>query len=300
MFLGKEKTMKTAGVLIAAAVAVGLMISGVGVHAIGTPDGSGDGLQGDVRIGALAGGFPRPAYDSGWVSVDYLGKMELAHNLGGNPENYFVDLQFYAKSLEIKMGIHNLGIGGDLSGGTTLGKSHGRGCYYRELDEDSITVVNCDWPSGVSTRVRVRIWVYDSADGGGGTVLCHADFAQYEPAGAYVSPSTIRAGQTLSMRFGGANTGTDAIAPGWRIRYYASTDTTITAADHFLYEATVDFGIAPGQRMAFDEAFTFPNTVPSGMYYVGWIFDPDNEICESNENNNTGCITSTRIGVGLK
>ena len=36
----------------------------------------------------------RPAYDSGWVSVDQGGRADLEHDLGGNVDNYIVDLQF--------------------------------------------------------------------------------------------------------------------------------------------------------------------------------------------------------------
>ncbi len=46
---------------------------------------------------AFSGG---PAYDSGWV---YLGQDEaktLTHNLGGNVDNYVVDMQYYANSVD--------------------------------------------------------------------------------------------------------------------------------------------------------------------------------------------------------
>lgn len=137
--------------------------------------------------------------------------------------------------------------------------------------------------------LRVRIWVYNC----GGS--CHVDLAPYEPSNQDLSPSTIQAGQTLNLRFGVVNNGTEGVAPGWRIRYFASQDTNIQQVDgdYLLYDTTADFGIDPGQQLTLLEAFTFPGTVPAGQYYIGWIFDPLNEICESNENNNAGCLCTT-------
>ncbi|MBP7053352.1 MAG: hypothetical protein KBE65_20275 [Phycisphaerae bacterium] len=128
--------------------------------------------------------------------------------------------------------------------------------------------------------------------------LCTADFCQYERSGAGFSPSSIRAGQTLTLAFGGANCGTSDIPSGWTIRYYASLDTTITSSDYYLYEAVADFGIGAGVQLGLLEEFVFPSSVPAGQYYIGWIFDPDDEICESNENNNAGYIKTGRLTVG--
>ncbi|MBN1507052.1 MAG: hypothetical protein JW955_09410 [Sedimentisphaerales bacterium] len=131
---------------------------------------------------------------------------------------------------------------------------------------------------------------------GGGP--CGADFCQYEYTSAGFSPSSIKAGQTLTVRFGGANCGTESIPAGWKVRYYASTNTTITTSDYFLYEGTADFGVWPGWQSGLREDFIFPSGVPDGQYYIGWIFDPHNEICESNENNNAGYIKGVRLTVG--
>jgi len=106
-----------------------------------------------------------------------------------------------------------------------------------------------------------------------------------------------KAGETLTLIFGGANCGIADIPSGWRIRYYASVDTTITSADYFLYEAVADFGIGTGRQATFSEAFTFPSNVPRGQYYIGWVYDPDNEVCESNESNNAGYIKMGRLTV---
>jgi len=131
--------------------------------------------------------------------------------------------------------------------------------------------------------------------GGGGA--CNADFCQYQPADEGFYPSSIEAGDDFILDFGVRNCGTESIAAGWRIRYYASVDTTITSGDYFLFEGVAEFGLAPGQQGTAREVFPFPSDVPSGQYYIGWIFDPYNNVCESNESNNAGYIKGTRLTV---
>jgi len=75
-------------------------------------------------------------------------------------------------------------------------------------------------------------------------------------------------------------------------------DATITSNDCFLYEAVADFGIQAGRQLGLLEEFVFPSGVPAGQYHIGWIFDPTDEICESNENNNAGHIRTGRLTVG--
>jgi hypothetical protein len=230
--------------------------------------------------GGTGGGFcfPRPVYDSGWVDMPKIGASPytttLTHNLGGNTDDYVLDLQYRISGLETT-NVTNASIGNTF--------------YYSHLTTTSVQLTGPISPKSATVSLRVRIWVYNCPS------PCRVDLAPYEPSNQGLSPSSIRAGQTLNLRFGVVNNGTEAVAPGWRIRYFASRDTDIQQADgdYLLYETTADFGIEPGQQLALLEAFEFPNTVPAGQYYIGWVFDPLNEICESNENNNTGCLCTT-------
>ncbi|MDX1776416.1 MAG: hypothetical protein R3297_07530, partial [Desulfobulbales bacterium] len=58
----------------------------------------------------VAGMFPRPAYDSGWVDIGWLETKALTHNLGGDPDNYVVDLTFKDLSSGV---VSNRGLGYD-------------------------------------------------------------------------------------------------------------------------------------------------------------------------------------------
>jgi hypothetical protein len=221
--------------------------------------------------------LPRPAYDSGWVVLPETGTnpatVTLTHNVGGDVDDYVVDLQ-RRESRPGAANVTNRGIGDTF--------------FYSELTTRSIKLTGPLSPKDMTISLRVRIWVHNCDR------ICPVDFAPYERLGQGLSPSNIRPGQTLRLTFGVANGGTEAIAPGWRIQYFASRDPAIRPADDYLlYETTADFGVGPGQRLGLQEAFTFPGTVPAGQYYIGWIFDPLNEVCESDESNNTGVLSAT-------
>jgi hypothetical protein len=96
--------------------------------------------------------FPRPAWDSGWVAAPILPqRLTLTHNLGGNVDNYVVDLQFKGKYL----GIHhwNYGTNKDRDG-------RWAGAAYQSLTNKTIQVERHKDDPWVE-QVRVRIWIYE-------------------------------------------------------------------------------------------------------------------------------------------
>jgi hypothetical protein len=90
--------------------------------------------------------FPRPAYDSGWQSISQGGYKTVTHNIGGNVDNYVVDMQFKVSIT----GINNCGFGGDGSYG-------GR---WQGLTTSNITVFRGPNDNFLD-QVRIRIWVYN-------------------------------------------------------------------------------------------------------------------------------------------
>ena len=72
---------------------------------------------------------------------------------------------------------------------------------------------------------------------------------------------------------------------GWvDVYFYASTNESITVLDTYLGQQRTWL---TGASATVTFAGTFPESVPAGSYYVGWIIDPDNQIEEADENNNT-------------
>ncbi len=113
---------------------------------------------GDVKIGSLhatgqftgeigpnnGAPFPRPAYDSGFIGVRPNVLTTLKHGVGGDVDNYVVDIQ-------------------------TKGIFRGRGdpapngvkdTNYRDLTKDSISVELGPKEFPRAIKIRVRIWVY--------------------------------------------------------------------------------------------------------------------------------------------
>jgi hypothetical protein len=101
-------------------------------------------------------GFPRPDYDSGWQSISAGSTITLPHNLGGDPNDYFVNVM----AQDNVLGIHNFRIGGDQfypGGGST---PYYGGFYWTELTSSQIKVYRSS-DDGWADKVRVRIWVYE-------------------------------------------------------------------------------------------------------------------------------------------
>jgi|GEM_PF-4695393 len=97
-------------------------------------------------------GFPRPDYDSGWVAVSKSSTVTLTHNIGGNPDDYVVDL--IHKSNDADVGRNNIGHGGLYQGGDWTGT------WWGDLTSSTIKVtrnLNDNW----ADSIRVRIWVYE-------------------------------------------------------------------------------------------------------------------------------------------
>jgi hypothetical protein len=92
--------------------------------------------------------FHRPAYDSGWTPVDpdNYSYTTFTHNIGGNPDNYVVDLQF----LGTGEGPNHFCYGGCLA--------ERRGAFWLNLNDKTITVFTFE--GGDISDVRVRIWAY--------------------------------------------------------------------------------------------------------------------------------------------
>jgi hypothetical protein len=106
--------------------------------------------SGDVSYsGALVGAFPRPGYDSGWVVIGQNATSVRTHGLGGNVDNYVVNLT--CKS--VAEGINNWGDGGDWNW------TEFYGAYWYNLTTSAITVKRMNHDISCP-QFRIRIWVY--------------------------------------------------------------------------------------------------------------------------------------------
>jgi hypothetical protein len=106
--------------------------------------------SGDVDYsGALLGAFPRPAFDSGWQSVGPGAQVNLSHGLGGDVDDYVVDLTCQSSA----DGVNAWGVGGDWNWEEFYG------AYWFDLTNSSISVKRMSDDDGCP-NVRIRVWVY--------------------------------------------------------------------------------------------------------------------------------------------
>lgn len=98
--------------------------------------------------------FGAADYDSGWVVVN-MSLMTLNHGLGGDVDDYFVNLEFrYLSDGEGAPGVHNTGMGCDTSG--SVGNEE-RGAEIYGLSSSTVNV----WvgiEDMLVDEIRVRIW----------------------------------------------------------------------------------------------------------------------------------------------
>jgi hypothetical protein len=106
---------------------------------------------------------PVPNYDSGWVAFDQNQAIGLSHNIGGDADDYFVDMQYRGASFS---GVNQRYYGGaDFGANVTDGVSEDDrvGAYWRSLNNSSIVVYRL--PEDIyAPEVRIRIWVMPRPD----------------------------------------------------------------------------------------------------------------------------------------
>jgi len=138
-----------------------MVIKDNGNVGIGTTDPEAQlDVNGDLQVtGAYTGNigpnngapFPRPAYDSGWLDIAPAESKTLTHGIGGDVDNYLVDMMFYQNGV----GRHQTRYGGDYSSDWGV-----LGASWRNLTSSQIEIgrgIDDGWVD----QIRVRIWVYN-------------------------------------------------------------------------------------------------------------------------------------------
>jgi len=105
-------------------------------------------------------GFPSPNYDSGWQSISSGTDVILNHNLGGNIDNYLVDLGFKSSLY----GINEIYCGNVMTWNPEGKKGWwNMGCYWKNLTPENIRIrLRAETNKFHKTieHFRIRIWIY--------------------------------------------------------------------------------------------------------------------------------------------
>jgi len=85
----------------------------------------------------------------------------------------------------------------------------------------------------------------------------------------------------------------------FNVSFYASLDSIITSGDYFIGIDTIS-SISEKEKAESNWFGTFPNNIPEGAYYVGWVIDSDNNVNETDETNNIAYKRSCQLYVFKK
>ena len=110
-------------------------------------DGAGWVAADDERKPGL---FPAPAWNSGWQSLGVGESIILSHGLGGNPDDYLVDLLFKDVNDGYERNINSYGM-----------RWFTHGAFYSNLTSSIITVTR-GTEDVYADFIRVRIWIVSS------------------------------------------------------------------------------------------------------------------------------------------
>jgi hypothetical protein len=144
-------------------VVAALLVSLVIVSALADSQAQGQPEPATASVLATPGGYllhGPPAYDSGWVDLRPNSWLTLEHNVGGDPDDYVVDLQFWDwHAGSDGIGVHHWQYGSDIA-------TEGNGARWLSLTNSSIDIRA--GAGGVADEfveaARVRIWVAPPAD----------------------------------------------------------------------------------------------------------------------------------------
>ncbi|MFX1476180.1 MAG: CARDB domain-containing protein, partial [Promethearchaeota archaeon] len=123
-----------------------------------------------------------------------------------------------------------------------------------------------------------------------------AEDPDYAERYGYFTPTEVGDGVTaFTVGTQVSNWGT-AASSGFNVKFYASGNAIISAAD-FLIGTVAVSSINPWSSRTVTWSGTFPAGLSTGTYYVGWIIDSDADVTELDEGNNSGCIESYQLDV---
>lgn len=105
--------------------------------------------------------------------------------------------------------------------------------------------------------------------------------------GLTLSPGSVAVGGTVTISGSVQNIGSAATLSGFRIRFYYSSDDTITTSDEEIAVFDVTNPIAAGGSATFSVASIQLLNAIAGTRYVGMRIDTGNQVTESNEANNS-------------
>jgi len=79
------------------------------------------------------------------------------------------------------------------------------------------------------------------------------------------------------------------------VYYYLSKDAAITYTDTYIGLRNITSGVPGGAGSSATTLLTIPNSMAPGIYYIGAIVDPANNLREDDETNNARATLGTVV-----
>lgn len=133
------------------------------------------------------------------------------------------------------------------------------------------------------------ILVACTQDPTGGTIEVSPDLVPTNLSG----PSVVAPGDAaVSIAVDVENVGQTSAGGSFSVRFYLSTNTTISSSDLEIADVRVVTSIPASDYFPISAFFNVPSSLSPGSYYLGVIVDADDEIDESDDSNNDGYLSS--------
>jgi len=100
------------------------------------------------------------------------------------------------------------------------------------------------------------------------------------------SPTAVIIGGSMTITSSVMNVGTADITDSFYVKYYISSDVTVTTADTYVGSRTVN-GLAANATSTVSATVTVPSNLANGTYYIAAIADPTNVLDDINTSNDT-------------
>lgn len=102
---------------------------------------------------------------------------------------------------------------------------------------------------------------------------------------------------TFTIKSTVKNEGSAAASEETTLRFYMSSDATITSDDVELDQTLTIPALNAGESSSEETVLTVPEDTLPGIYFIGVILDEVNQQLETNENNNSNSPSTTTITV---
>ncbi len=169
-------------------------------------------------------------------------------------------------------------------------------------DDFCSTQSKITWTATITGTVRVHVTQYHCLTNSSNTTLVYKKQNSGTPNLDKVTDNLTVSGSSVTISATIENNGT-AAAAAFSVRFYASTNTSISTTDTEIYTATATNGLAAGASAIASSTVdlcTITGLTSGTTYYIGYLIDYANTVAESDETDNNWAWTNNPIALACQ